>query len=232
MAILGQNGSGKTTLAKQFNRLLRPISGEMIINGKSTTKYSQKELARTVGYVFQNPDHQIFAPTVREEVSFGLKTLGEDPRTIKRNVEEALTITGLEGYEERSPFVLTKGERQRVAVASVLAVKPDIIVLDEPTTGLDYRHQRDSLNMLKELNKKGHTIIIITHSMWIAEEYATRCIVMKEGNILDDGPTRKVFADEERLSQASLVPSPVVRLSNWLGTDAMTVQGLAEELKQ
>ncbi len=232
VAILGQNGSGKTTLAKQFNRLLRPISGEMIINGKSTTKYSQKELARTVGYVFQNPDHQIFAPTVREEVSFGLKTLGEDPRTIKRNVEEALTITGLEGYEERSPFVLTKGERQRVAVASVLAVKPDIIVLDEPTTGLDYRHQRDSLNMLKELNKKGHTIIIITHSMWIAEEYATRCIVMKEGNILDDGPTRKVFADEERLSQASLVPSPVVRLSNWLGTDAMTVQGLAEELKQ
>ncbi len=232
VAILGQNGSGKTTLAKQFNRLLRPSSGVMIINNKPTTKYSQKELARTVGYVFQNPDHQIFAPTVREEVGFGLKTLGEDPKTIKRNVEEALAITGLEGYEERSPFVLTKGERQRVAVASVLAVKPEIIILDEPTTGLDYRHQRDSLDMLKELNKKGHTIVIITHSMWIAEEYATRCIIMKEGSILDDGPTRKVFADEKRLSQASLIPSPIVRLSNWLGTEAMTVQGLAEELKQ
>ncbi|MCX8110926.1 MAG: energy-coupling factor transporter ATPase [Syntrophorhabdaceae bacterium] len=231
IAILGQNGSGKTTIAKHLNRLLRPTSGEVIIDGKPTTRYKHNELARLVGYVFQNPDHQIFASTVQEEVGFGLKILGEDPKTIKRNVEEALAVTGLEGYEHRSPFVLTKGERQRVAVASVLAVRPEVIILDEPTTGLDYQHQKESLEMLKDLNKKGHTIIIITHSMWIAERYAHRCIVMKDGKILDDGVTRQVFADENRLSEASLVPSPIVRLSNWLGTDAMTVEDLAEELK-
>ncbi|MBP9561042.1 MAG: energy-coupling factor ABC transporter ATP-binding protein [Syntrophorhabdaceae bacterium] len=231
VAILGQNGSGKTTLAKHFNRLLKPTSGEMVIDGRSTTRYRQNELARIVGYVFQNPDHQIFASTVREEVGFGLKNIGEGSETIKRSVEEALAVVGLTGYEDKSPFVLTKGERQRVAVASILSVKPEIIILDEPTTGLDYLHQRDSLEMLKGLNKKGHTIIIITHSMWIVEEYAGRCIVMKNGRILDDGATRSVFANEARLAQASLVPSPIVRLSNWLGTDAITVEGLARELK-
>jgi len=231
IAILGQNGSGKTTIAKHLNRLLAPTSGDILIDGKPTTRYRHNELARLVGYVFQNPDHQIFASTVQEEVGFGLKTLGEDHKTIKRNVAEALAVTGLEGYEHRSPFVLTKGERQRVAVASVLSVKPEVIILDEPTTGLDYQHQRDSLEMLKDLNRKGHTVIIITHSMWIAEEYAHRCIVMKDGKVLDDGETRSVFAHEQRLSQASLIPSPIVRLSNWLGADAMTVEGLAEELK-
>jgi len=164
-------------------------------------------------------------------VGFGLKNIGEGSETIKRSVEEALAVVGLTGYEDKSPFVLTKGERQRVAVASILSVKPEIIILDEPTTGLDYLHQRDSLEMLKGLNKKGHTIIIITHSMWIVEEYAGRCIVMKNGRILDDGATRRVFANEARLAQASLVPSPIVRLSNWLGTDAITVEGLARELK-
>ncbi|HOJ71977.1 MAG TPA: energy-coupling factor transporter ATPase [Syntrophorhabdaceae bacterium] len=231
IAILGQNGSGKTTIAKHLNRLLAPTSGDILIDGKPTTRYRHNELARLVGYVFQNPDYQIFASTVQEEVGFGLKTLGEDHKTIKRNVAEALAVTGLEGYEHRSPFVLTKGERQRVAVASVLSVKPEVIILDEPTTGLDYQHQRDSLEMLKDLNRKGHTVIIITHSMWIAEEYAHRCIVMKDGKVLDDGETRSVFAHEQRLSQASLIPSPIVRLSNWLGADAMTVEGLAEELK-
>lgn len=231
VAILGQNGSGKTTLAKHFNRLLKPTSGKMVIDGKPTTRYRQNELTRIVGYVFQNPDHQIFASTVREEVGFGLKNIGEGSETIKRSVEEALAVVGLTGYEDKSPFVLTKGERQRVAVASILSVKPEIIILDEPTTGLDYLHQRDSLEMLKGLNKKGHTIIIITHSMWIVEEYAGRCIVMKNGRILDDGATRSVFANEARLAQASLVPSPIVRLSNWLGTDAITVEGLARELK-
>lgn len=231
IAILGQNGSGKTTIAKHFNRLLKPTSGEMLIDGRQTTKYKHTQLARLVGYVFQNPDHQIFASTVQEEVGFGLKILGEDHKTIKKNVEEALAVTGLTGYEGRSPFVLTKGERQRVAVASVLSVKPEVIILDEPTTGLDYQHQKDCLEMLKDLNKKGHTIIIITHSMWIAETYADRCIVMKDGSIIGDGKTRDIFADEGLLARASLVPSPIVRLSNWLGTEAMDIDGIVRELK-
>ena len=161
-------------------------------------------MARMVGYVFQNPDHQIFAKTVLEEVGFGLKVLGESPKLIESRVAEALENVGLKGYEERVPFALTKGERQQVAVASVLATQPQVIILDEPTTGLDYRHQRSMMEMLKRLNRAGHTIIIITHSMWVAAEYAARTIVMKEGSILLDGPTRSVFRDEARLAEASL----------------------------
>jgi len=231
IAILGQNGSGKTTLAKHFNGLLKPTSGRMLVQNKPTTEYSHCELARLVGYVFQNPDHQIFARTVAEEVGFGLRMQGEPLKTIEKRVAEALEVVGLQGYEQKVPFALTKGERQRVAVASVLAAQPQVIILDEPTTGLDYRHQRNMMEMLKRLNQYGHTIIIITHSMWVAAEYADRTIVMKEGRILSDGPTRSVFADESRLAEASLCAPSLVRLSNWLGTEALTVQQMVKELQ-
>jgi energy-coupling factor transporter ATP-binding protein EcfA2 len=231
IAILGQNGSGKTTLAKHFNGLLKPTSGRILIQDKPTAEYNQRELAQCVGYVFQNPDHQIFARTVVEEVGFGLKMQGELPKTIDRRVGEVLEVVGLQGYEQKIPFALTKGERQRVAVASVLATQPQVIILDEPTTGLDYRHQRDIMEMLKSLNRVGHTIIIITHSIWVAAEYAKRTIVMRDGHILSDGPTRAVFAEENRLAEASLCPPSIVRLSNWLGTEALTVQEMVKELK-
>jgi energy-coupling factor transport system ATP-binding protein len=232
VAILGQNGSGKTTLAKQFNGLLKPSSGRMIVRNRPTTSLKHRELARLVGYVFQNPDHQIFSPTVFEEVEFGLKVLGEEQGRIKIQVEEALAATGLEGYEDRSPFLLTKGERQRVAVASILAAKPEVLILDEPTTGLDYRHQRDAMEMLRRLNGLGHTIIVITHAIWIAETYADRTIVVKDGRILADGPSRLIFRDEMRLREASLSPSPLVRLSNRLDTAALTLEDLVQELKR
>jgi energy-coupling factor transport system ATP-binding protein len=232
VAILGQNGSGKTTLAKHFNGLLKPTSGRLFLQGKPVEAYSHRELARIAGYVFQNPDHQIFARTVSEEVGFGLRVLGEPAGRIEHRIAEALENVGLAGYEEKVPFTLTKGERQQVAVASVLATQPRIIILDEPTTGLDYRHQRGMMEMLKRLNQSGHTVIIITHSMWVAAEYATRTIVMREGSILLDGPTRSVFREEARLAEASLRPSPLVKLSNWLGTEALTVRQLAEELKK
>ena len=231
IAILGQNGSGKTTLAKHFNGLLKPTSGRMLVQGKPTTEYRQWEIARQVGYVFQNPDHQIFARTVAEEVGFGLKMQKETSKTIERRVAEALEVVGLQGYEEKVPFTLTKGERQRVAVASVLAVRPPVIILDEPTTGLDHLHQQNMMRMLKRLNQYGHTVIIITHSMWVAAEYASRTIVMKDGGFVLDGPTREVFANETRLAEASLRPPPLVQLSNWLGTEALTVEQMVKELK-
>jgi energy-coupling factor transport system ATP-binding protein len=232
IAILGQNGSGKTTLAKHFNGLLKPTSGQVQVLKKPTGEYRHRDLARVVGYVFQNPDHQIFAKTVWEEVGFGLKVLGEPPNVVGTRVSEALENVGLKGYGERGPFTLTKGERQQVAVASVLAAQPQIIILDEPTTGLDYRHQRSMMEMLKRLNRAGHTIVIITHSMWVAAEYATRTVVMKEGSILLDGPTRSVFWEEARLAEASIFPSSLVKLSNGLGTQAMTVPQMVEELRR
>jgi energy-coupling factor transport system ATP-binding protein len=232
VAMLGQNGSGKTTLVKHFNGLLKPSSGCMWVQNKLTTEYSHRDLARRVGYVFQNPDHQIFARTVGEEVGFGLRMQGEAPKTIEKRVAESLEVVGLQGCEQKVPFALTKGERQRVAVASVLAAQPQVIILDEPTTGLDYRHQRNMMEMLKRLNRYGHTIIIVTHSMWVATEYADRTIVMKEGRILSDGPTRAIFSDENRLAEASLSPPSLVRLSNWLGTAALTIQQMVKELRE
>ncbi len=231
IAILGQNGSGKTTLAKHFNGLLKPSAGRILVQGKPTKDMSHREMAQFVGYVFQNPDHQIFANTVREEIGFGLKVMGNPPQAIARRVSEALRTVGLEGYEEKNPFALSKGERQRIAVASVLATQPRMIILDEPTTGLDYLHQKNLMEMLKHLNQKGHTIVIITHCMWVAAEYASRTILMKDGFILADGETRAIFADEALLKQASLRPPPLVKLSNWLGTKAMTMEKMVEELK-
>lgn len=230
-AFLGQNGSGKTTLAKHFNGLLKPTSGEVLLKGKPIGHYSHRDIARIVGYVFQNPDHQIFSKTVSDEVAFGLKMLGEDPKTIDRRVSEVLETVGLQGYEEKIPFAMTKGERQRLAVASVLAVRPQVLVLDEPTTGLDARQQQGLMEMLRRLNKEGHTIIIITHSMDVAAEYANRVIVLKDGSILLDGAARDVFSDEGSLRAASLRPPPLVQLSNWLGTRALTVDQMVEELR-
>ena len=231
VAMLGQNGSGKTTLAKHFNGLLKPTAGEMFVRGRPVNNYRRDELAREVGYVFQNPDHQIFAPTVGEEVSFGPRILGIDRKTLERNIAEALDATGLSGFEDKNPFLLNRGERQRVAVASILAVKPAVIILDEPTTGLDYVHQRDTMEMLKRLNQLGHTIIVITHAMWIAEAYARRSILMKEGRILLDGPTSTVFSDENMLAAASLAPSDLIRLRNRLGLAAMTLTDMVKELR-
>jgi len=231
VALLGQNGSGKTTLAKHFNGLLKSTAGDMLVRGRPVNQYRRPELAREVGYVFQNPDHQIFAPTVGEEVGFGPRILGMDRKALERNIAEALDATGLSGFEERNPFLLNRGERQRVAVASILAVKPAVIILDEPTTGLDYVHQRDTMEMLKRLNQLGHTIIVITHAMWIAEAYARRSILMKEGRILLDGPTAAVFSDETMLAKASLAPSDLIRLRNRLGLAGMTLADMVKELQ-
>jgi energy-coupling factor transport system ATP-binding protein len=230
IALLGQNGSGKTTLAKHFNGLLKPEAGRVLVQGKPNSDYSHKALAQKVGYVFQNPDHQIFSRTVEEEVGFGLKVLGMDPRTIKKRLTEVLEVVGLNGYEKKVPFTLTKGERQRVAVASVLAAQPQVIILDEPTTGLDYEHQVSIMALLKTLNQKGHTLLIITHSMWVAAEYARRTVLIKDGTIFLDGPTRSVFAQETKLAEASLSPPPLVQLSNCLGTQALTLKEMIEEL--
>lgn len=231
LAIVGQNGSGKTTLAKHLNGLLRPTRGEVLLNGQPLQAIRRTEIAQHVGYVFQNPDHQIFANTVREEVAFGLKMAGLDARAIEERVGEALAAVGLTGYEEEVPFTLTKGERQRVAVASVLAERPQVIILDEPTTGLDYRHQRSMMEMLQRLHRQGHTVIIITHSMWVVAEYAERMVVMQGGRVLLDAPTRAAFAREDVLAQAALRPPALLRLGNWLGTKALTLDEMVKELR-
>ncbi len=185
-----------------------------------------------VGYVFQNPDHQIFADTVQEEVSFAPKNYGFLKDEIEANVKDALKAVNLEGYEDMSPFLLTKGERQRVAVASVLACKPKVIILDEPTTGLDYHQQYQMMELLRKLNEQGHTIIIVTHSLWVVAEYAHRVIVTHEGRLLLDCPVREAFVDEKMLQQSALKIPEIAKLGRLLDVNLLSVEELEYCLKK
>jgi len=231
VAIIGQNGSGKTTLVKHFNGLLRPTSGEVLVGGDPTRGQSLRSLAAKVGYVFQNPDNQIFAATVLEEVAFGPRNFGLDDIEARARVAESLAAVGLTGREEEDPFSLTKGERQRVAVASVLAGRPEVLIFDEPTTGLDDRESRTMMALIERLNLRGHTVIVVTHAMWLAAEYAHRVVVMQEGSIVLDAPTRAAFSQIEMLRRAAIIPPPAVRLSQLLGGTALTVSELVEALR-
>ncbi|HEX6035823.1 MAG TPA: energy-coupling factor transporter ATPase, partial [Anaerolineales bacterium] len=217
VAIVGQNGSGKTTLAKHFNGLLLPGRGTIAVGGKSTKEQGIFRLGQSVGYVFQNPDHQIFSETVFDEVSFGPRLRGLSEAEVKARVTEVLQAVGLEGMEEQDPFSLTKSGRQRVAVASILAVKPDVLILDEPTTGLDFREQRSMMEMVRQLNENGSTIIFITHHMWVVAEYAKRVFVIKDGRLFLQGTTREVFSHERELLEASLRPPHFIQFTNRLG---------------
>jgi energy-coupling factor transport system ATP-binding protein len=186
VAVVGENGSGKTTLVKQFNRLLTPTQGDVFIRGKNTRTSSITELARDVGLVFQNPDHMFFADTVWDEVAFGLKNLGisNDDAVIDGALEEVRLLHTKDLY----PRWLSRGERQRLAIACIVAMKPAIMVLDEPTTGLDGDEARLVMEILTRLQQKGHTIVVITHNRDIALQCADRLITMEQGRILSDVP--------------------------------------------
>ena len=179
VAIVGKNGSGKSTLGKLLNGLLLPSKGRVLVAGKDTRFTAVSDLAKGVGYVFQNPDHQIFAETVWEEVGFGAQNIGCTQEECDLRVRESLAAVGLdEGMSQnQDPFSLTKGERQRVAVASALATKPEVLIFDEPTTGLDAEETDKMMDMFRCLNGQGHTIIMITHTMRLVAEYALRCVV-------------------------------------------------------
>ncbi len=227
LAVLGQNGSGKTTLVKHFNGLLEPTEGSVRVEGEETVRQGVRKLGQRVGYVFQNPDHQIFSDTVSDEVAFGPKIRGLGEGEVEERVSEALRAVGLEGYEEEDPFGLTKGERQRVAVASVLAVRPEVLILDEPTTGLDYAEQRSMMDLVRSLNEAGSTIIVVTHTMWVVAEYAHRAAVVRDGRVVLSGPVREVFTHEEELRDASLRPPHIVSLGNSLGFPVLSVEEMS-----
>ena len=227
VAIVGHNGSGKTTLAKHLNGLIDPDEGVARWDGRDLSDLSMSEVGRRVGYVFQNPDHQIFASTVEEEVAFGPENFGLEGDELDRRVAEAIETVDLDGLEEADPFNLSKGQRQRVALASILATEPEVIVFDEPTTGLDATQQETFMNLVAELNREqGVTIVMVTHSMSTVATYAPRTVVMADGRKVADGPTRELFADEAGLREWELHPPQPIALSNRLADD----QGLADAL--
>ncbi|MBP2628799.1 MAG: transporter related [Firmicutes bacterium] len=223
VAVIGHNGCGKTTLAKHFNGLLLPSAGTVLVNDKNTSNSTIFDIGKEVGYVFQNPDHQIFSDTVYDEVAFSPKMRGFSKIEIDHLVEEALKAVDMEGYEHEDPFSLTKGQRQRIAAASVLSGQPKIIILDEPTTGLDFKEQIKMMQLIQQLNDNGHTIILITHTMWVVAEYAHKVAVIQDGRLTMFGRTRDVFREETELARSYLKVPPIVSFSNTIGKTLLSV---------
>ena len=219
IAIIGQNGSGKTTLAKHFNGLLKPTSGSVTVFGLDVATTPSYSLVARVGYVFQNPNHQLFSTKVSDELAFGCRNVGFNPETTKKRIQEVAHLLELEKYLDERPYSLSQGEKQRVAIAAILAMNPEVLVIDEPTTGQDPRRSRDIMDLMKMLHSAGKTIIIITHDMDLVCEYAKQVIVMNDGRTLTQGPPREVFTKAEILREAFLAQPVILELFNLLRRD-------------
>ena len=231
LAIIGQNGSGKTTLAKHLVGILQPLEGRIMLSGRDRASLRPAETAQEVGYVFQNPDHQIFAATVEEEVAFGPRNFGLDRAEVDHRCEEVLRAVNLLDARTRDPFLLSKGERQRLAVASVMALRPRLLILDEPTTGLDYREQRRMMTLIEDLNRNGIAIAMITHTPWLVAEYARRVVLLRKGRMLFDGAVRDFFEQDELLEASSFRAPEVTTLGRRFGVTALRPEELAEWIR-
>lgn len=212
LAIMGQNGAGKTTLVKHFNGLLKPTQGEVLVDGVSTRDISVAKLARNVGFVFQNPDHQLFSETVEDEIAFALKNFGFEEAVIEKQVEWALNLLDIVQYRKTSPFMLSGGERKRVALASILAWDPQVVILDEPTIGQDHRQKEKLQQFILQLNAQKKTVVVVTHDVEFVAECNPRVILMRQGQILLDGVAEQILNDPELLAQASIVPPQITKI--------------------
>ena len=206
VALLGPNGAGKSTLFLHFNGILEPTSGTVKIDGEPI-KYDKKELMKVrqkVGIVFQNPDDQLFAPTVMEDVAFGPMNMNLPKEEVDARVKEALEKVGMSGFEKKPPHHLSGGQKKRVAIAGILAMKPKIMVLDEPTSGLDPKGASHILQLLYQLNKEGMTIVISTHDVDLVPLYASTVYILSKGEIIKEGSPQTVFEDVEIIRAANL----------------------------
>jgi energy-coupling factor transport system ATP-binding protein len=225
VAIIGQNGSGKTTLVKQFLNLLKPTKGRVLFNGNDIHGMTTGQLATSIGLALQNPDEQLFTISCQKEVEFGLRNLKLPEDEIKTRADEALEFVGLEKEWDTFPFRLSFGDRRSLTVAAVIAMRPEVIVMDEPTTAQDYLGRHRIARLGKKLNENGHTVIMITHDMNLVTQYADRTVVMANGEILLDGPTSKVFSEQETLKKAFIKPPPIAVLDKELQADGV-LQGI------
>ena len=211
VALLGDNGAGKSTVAKLIRGLLKPTAGRVIIDGIDTAKVKASSLAAKIGFLFQNPDRQICKNTVIEELKFSLEYTVADKSKHQQLIDQTIKAFALN--PDGKLFAMSRGERQQFALASVLISHPDILILDEPTTGLDYRECIHIMDMVKAMNQKGVTVLMVTHDMEIALDYADRILVLHHGRVLADGTPQEIFYRQDVLSQAYLLPPQIVGLS-------------------
>jgi energy-coupling factor transport system ATP-binding protein len=234
VAVIGQNGSGKTTLVKHFNGLLKPTRGRVLVRGnnrslRDTVDLTVGQLAETVGYVFQNPDHQIFCDTTRGELAFGPRNLGLSEAEVKRRVEEALTRFDLEEYADWPPAMLGYGLRRKIGVAAVYSMRPRIFILDEPTAGLDWRSTIELMELIGEMHCNGHTIILITHDMKLVTEFPRKSLVLRDGQVLVYDDTRNVFKHSEVLRDTQIEPPQITALAKRMAPYGMPDDVLSVE---
>ena len=228
IAIVGSNGAGKSTLLLMFNGMLKPEKGAVFYDGEpvSYTRDALRDLRKKVGFVFQNPDHQIIAPTVYQDVAFGPVNLDYTSEEIERSVNEALMYVGLSGFGRRPPHHLSGGEKKKVAIAGILAMNPDVLVFDEPTSALDPGSSESIMELLDELNHEGKTIIISTHDVELAYPWADRIVLMDEGRIIKSGESGQVFSDEKLLREAKLSKPVLLEIY-----DSLVGRGMPEQEK-
>ncbi len=217
VALMGENGSGKTTLLKHMNGLLKPNIGKVLVEGVETTSASIAELSQKVGLVFQNAEDMFFESTVYNEVAFALKNFGYEEEKVRKRVEWALKFFELEQYKDQSPFLLSGGEKKRLAMAIIFAWSPSIICLDEPTIGQDSVQKEKMMHMIKMLNMQGRTVVLASHDVEFIADLKPRVVVLSRGKVLADGNSYEILTDVELLKKASLIPPQVVNILERLG---------------
>jgi cobalt/nickel transport system ATP-binding protein len=222
IALLGTNGSGKTTLLNHLNGILKPTSGRILFDG-NPLKYDAKsllELRKRVGFVFQDPNDQLFAPTVKQDVAFGPLNLGYSTEKVKVIVEEALAIVGMSGFGDKPPHFMSLGQKKRVALAGVLAMQPEVIIMDEPTSNLDPRATSDILHLLLQLNKeKGITLLLATHDVDMVPLFATEMYVLNKGKLVSHGTPKESFSNGDLIRQVNLRSPRITHLFEVLKTE-------------
>lgn len=224
IAIIGANGAGKSTLFKHLNGILKPTSGEILIKGVPISGKNILDVRRTVGVVFQDPDDQIFAPTVKQDVAFGPMNLGLSEEEIEKRVRESLETVRLTGFEERSPHHLSTGEKKKVAIAGILAMRPEVLVLDEPTAGLDPGGAVRLIRLINQMNRYlGITTIIATHEVDIVPLLADRVCIMSSGKIIGDGTPQEIFSTDDLIKKTHLRLPIVARLMEMLQEEGVPI---------
>jgi energy-coupling factor transport system ATP-binding protein len=227
VALAGRNGSGKTTLTRLAMALLKSTGGSIHFQGKNTADMTPADMARSIGYVFQNPDRQIFRDTVVKEVAYGPEQLSFTPDDINESVAWALKMTGLTDVAGSFPRTLSRGQKQKVAIASAIAMKPQVLILDEPTSGQDPWEAQSLMELLTDLNKQGITIILVTHDMELIAQYAARVVVLEQGHKVFDGTPVELFNGSRDIGAWGLMPPAALALSQQLtGVDAQSATEL------
>ena len=215
VALIGANGAGKSTISKLCNGLLKPSHGRVLLDGDDTRSLRTSALARKVGFLFQNPDRQICQNSIRAEIMFGLENVLADAAECQCRCDDVLAAFGFDGAAD--PFSMSRGERQRIALASLIACRPPMLILDEPTTGLDYRECMQIMEQIQALNDAGTTVLMVSHDMEIVQDFARRVLVLNQGRLLGDGPKDQIMADPALLAQAKLLPAQITALALRMG---------------